>query len=80
MWDVFGKTYWPRKLQDKEKQIEQQNKNRLLQMQTCSVCKTSCSDISKVPRRKRIKHNKRKYQSRFENTKNIFFCFERKIK
>ena len=32
MWDVFGGSYWPRKLQDKEKQIEQQNQDSLLQM------------------------------------------------
>ena len=32
MWDVFGENYWPRKLQDKEEQIEQQNKNNLSQM------------------------------------------------
>ena len=32
MWDIFGGNYWPRKLQDKEKQITQQHKNSLLQM------------------------------------------------
>ena len=32
MWDVFGGSYWSQKLQDKETEIEQQNKNSLLQM------------------------------------------------
>ena len=49
IWDVFGGNYWPRKVQDKGKQIEQQNKNSLLQMQTRSVCKTYYSLMSKVP-------------------------------
>ena len=32
MWHLFCGKYWPRKLQKNEKQIEQQNKNSLLQM------------------------------------------------
>ena len=32
MWDIFGRMYWPQKLQDKEKHIEKQNNNSLLQM------------------------------------------------